>query len=153
MAKLSDQEKKDRANSALLAQAMGWKVENVPVKPLDPDTWFHRLIVDAAGNDVGLDPLGTGNVKRDVPLRLNLYAPANMALAWRVLNWAWKHADDDMELKPALSWLSEIDQVICYDDDPAPAQRLWLDKILELAIAAEIILHPSSDVRTRTYTL
>lgn len=65
----------------------------------------------------------------------NLYDPANMALAWRVLNWAgetqfggnitsraWNNFWIDMRILP-----------------PADAQRAWLDKILKLAIEAGLV--------------
>ena len=73
----------------------------------------------------------------------NLYRPAFMFLAWRVLNWASSNKSphpeerDEMQHKMQewltyhVGWLDIL--------SPASAQRLWLDKILELAIEAELV--------------
>lgn len=80
----------------------------------------------------------------------NLYDPANMALAWRVLNWATtqsvtvkaqKGGGDDIWQEP---WTTFIDDEIngkyeIYMMTPADAQRAWLDKILTLAIESGMI--------------
>lgn len=82
-----------------------------------------------------------------IPRVKNLYEPANMALAWRVLNWATtqsvtvkaqKGGGDDIWQEP---WTTFIDDEIngkyeIYMMTPADAQRAWLDKILTLAIEA-----------------
>ena len=60
----------------------------------------------------------------------NLYKPENMALAWRVLIYfAGLGYDDAIEM-----WFSS--ESICVRET---AQRLWLDKILEIAIEAGMI--------------
>jgi hypothetical protein len=75
----------------------------------------------------------------------NLYDPENMALAWRVLNWAAKkfHYGDSYSAGYRIDdWI--MDEPIVkgdgayniWDLPPAEAQRAWLDKILELAIEA-----------------
>ena len=51
--------------------------------------------------------------------------PIHMPLAWRVLNWA--------------ETMFPPDYMLAHGLPPADAQRLWLDKILELAIEAGII--------------
>ena len=62
---------------------------------------------------------------------INLYDPANMALAWRVLNWAFESLPVQGEFFYAVStWVQQ---------PPAIAQRQWLDKILTLAIKAGIV--------------
>lgn len=69
---------------------------------------------------------------------INLYDPANMALAWRVLNWAQDQKfimDDGCEYFLNLWWVGEK----TFSLPPAEAQRAWLDKILELAIEAGMI--------------
>ena len=59
----------------------------------------------------------------------SLYDPANMALAWRVLNWA----GEVFEL--TIFWsVSDL-----FESPPAVAQRAWLDKILELATGAGMV--------------
>ena len=68
----------------------------------------------------------------------NLYDPANMALAWRVLNWAganfnkarpgdWRGAMYGSRHSAISEWVGL---------SPADAQRAWLDRILSLAIEA-----------------
>lgn len=64
----------------------------------------------------------------------DLYDPENMQLAWRVLNWAEQYGDFydwfyayDAEAGDEINWIAM---------PPAEAQRLWLDKILELAVRA-----------------
>jgi len=107
----------DEQKSVLLAKAMGWRVH------YDPENVLH------------LKPTGTEQWYRgDAPrISCNLYHPARMALAWRVLNWAWEQKTDDW----LWSWI--LDEC-CLDGGipPADAQRLWLDKILEMAIEAGI---------------
>lgn len=79
----------------------------------------------------------------------NFYLPIHMALAWRVLNWAlrneiiyyglvdWLYATSDNipdGYKTAGSnWFS------IFFLPPAEAQRIWLDKILSLAIEAGLV--------------
>jgi len=68
----------------------------------------------------------------------NLYDPANMALAWRVLNWA----NEWMANGGARDFPDFCDDILrCLDaaSPPAAAQRAWLDKILSLAIEAGMI--------------
>ena len=58
-----------------------------------------------------------------------------------MLNWAWTiHDGEHGEHNPDYDyWYEQIAWVINYDESPADAQRLWLDKILELAIEAGIV--------------
>ena len=115
LTKLSDQEK-----SVALAKAMGWETFNSP----------HT---------------GRKMIKRPEVVFIqdgNLYDPANMALAWRVLNWAnEQHAPDPQEeyiadevqeyMRFFGAWLSIL--------PPDEAQRNILDKILSLAIEAGLV--------------
>ena len=80
----------------------------------------------------------------------NFYT-GSMSVAWRVLNWAFKEHDSVLIgmskwLLPTLS-IGPVGNEQ-YDDmgflqtvimPPADAQRLWLNKILELAIEAGIV--------------
>jgi hypothetical protein len=68
----------------------------------------------------------------------NLYDPANMPLAWRVLNWAYDlpQIEDQGRHDHFIKWWREAN---LNTKPPADAQRLWLDKILELAVEAGII--------------
>lgn len=82
----------------------------------------------------------------------NLYDPANMALAWRVLNWAMSedmqfvgfvNYGNGWEHKPAEAsshGFSElVEREVDFSLSPADAQRAWLDKILTLAIEAGML--------------
>ena len=102
---LTDQEK-----SVLLAKAMGLEIS--------PNGTYFKHLPDWNQEYIW------GN---------NFYDPANMALAWRSLNWA----DQQRALSDRLA-----DYFIAYllwIEPPADAQRLWLDKILELALEAGIV--------------
>jgi len=100
---LNDQEK-----SAMLAKAMGWKVTALPV-----------------GHD-DLFIIVPNEYDRNIR---SFYSPANMSLAWKVLNWATEYERKNNE-ELVMWWM---DVLLC-NYPPADAQRLWLDKILELAI-------------------
>ncbi len=63
----------------------------------------------------------------------NLYDPANMALAWRVLNWAVM--SDELD---SANVLTELLIHYCAVS-PAIASIAWLDKILSLAIEAGMV--------------
>jgi hypothetical protein len=112
---MSDQEK-----SVLLAKAMG-------------TTQFRQY--DDGGDYIG-------NL---IPPPANLYDPANMALAWRVLNWGM--ASDTLWKRLADWWLyrdtPSTDGWYTMTLPPAEAQRAWLDKVLELAIEADLIEVPN----------
>lgn len=77
----------------------------------------------------------------------NLYDPANMALAWRVLNWASynlnKITDDFSEGVLFDFMISGVVTNGYYDAvwtaPPDEAQSAWLDKILELAVEAGMV--------------
>ena len=84
----------------------------------------------------------------DTDYLYDLYDPASMALAWRVLNWAFvppgtsPNIPDGSTIKSHMDywWFHPMPGV--YPTPyvkPADAQRLWLDKILELAIAANLV--------------
>ena len=68
---------------------------------------------------------------------VNLYDPANMALAWRVLNhvWSYQHLSDNQ----IVTWSYVIGYAIDGSTPPADAQRTWLDMILSLAIEAGMV--------------
>jgi len=112
---LSDQEK-----SVMLGKAMGWET----FKGAHTKRIFAKI--DGVQHDC------------------ELYDPANMALAWRVLNWAWNHGYD-MGDGIAMWWYAKADQnstvedTLLIDATPADAQRAWLDKILTLCIEAGLV--------------
>lgn len=64
---------------------------------------------------------------------LDLYAPANMALAWRVLNWA---TDDSRSL---IVWGHAGDVFNLAKLPPEEALATWLDAVLTLAIEAGMV--------------
>ena len=126
ISKMTDQEK-----SVMLAKAMGW-VQQVRHYGDESQVFIGGETVAIVDTDlIPADGLP------EYYFMPNLYDPANMVLAWRVLNWArvndaiFELAIDNHELGDHFfEWASE---------SPADAQRLWLDKILELAIETGII--------------
>lgn len=79
------------------------------------------------GDDYGIVPL-------------NLYDPANMALAWRVLNWANATRFGGGTTLDQWKWWHDFiaDLRLLRASD---AQMAWLDKILQLAIEAGMCGH------------
>ena len=118
---LNDQEK-----SVLLAKAMGWKTDDDALKIHLPN------------------PLWRESGYRQNVIR-NLYDPANMALAWQVLNWAWKQTgnpnNDPLSERRSQEWIDKIDQILMdyWCDSAVKAQQAWLDKIFALAVEAGLI--------------
>ena len=123
---LTDQEK-----SALLARAMGFKTQ--------PSYQGSKVLsFQFPGSEVG---------------HTNLYLVANMALAWRVLNWASNQLKKETAIPGHItytwagrlhsfwgaSYWVDAGKLFLYSMEPADAQRLWLDKILELAIKDGLI--------------
>ena len=127
----------DEKKSVLLAKAMGWKVTALPV-----------------GHD-DLFIIVPNEYDRNIR---SFYSPANMSLAWRVLNWAQQQECFDagrhdltgftFNLTLIDSWIGRmigqknmgrLDSPSLFDLPPADAQRLWLDKILFLVIEAGLV--------------
>ena len=79
----------------------------------------------------------TPDVMNSGVLCVDLYDPANMALAWRVLNWAW--ASQHISENQIVTWSYVIGYAIDGSIPPADAQRAWLDMILSLAIDAGMV--------------
>lgn len=73
----------------------------------------------------------------------NLYNPANMALAWQVLNWAFNNLPGDTGQSQVffdfLNAREYWEQEFLWSMPPAAAQRAWLDKILALASEAGML--------------
>lgn len=71
---------------------------------------------------------------------VNLYDPANMALAWRVLNWAMSYPMPDDE---SYQFVAKLNFSLLWGDvmrmPPAEAQAAWLDRILELAVESGMV--------------
>ncbi len=115
----------DQTKSVLLAKALAW---SDPVYLTGPQLW---VVYEHSGEI------------HSSPYRFNLYAPATMALAWRVLNWA--------VYKPSLNTPQfdengfEVESLrfgfFRYEiwGEMPDAQRRWLDKILTLAIEAGLV--------------
>lgn len=130
MTNLTDQQK-----SVLLAKVMGWRVSE---KIKDQyGNWF--VIVQEKDADDWL-------WLKDARYPFSLYREASMALAWRVLNWAWKQHDrmvvtvdePDVPLKWWTWWLMNV-LWKAGEMEPAEAIRHILDSILSLAIEAGLI--------------
>ena len=99
----------DREKSVMLAKAMGWDVES--------GTYAFQVS--------GIKPPEGDMIN-------NLYKPSKMALAWRVHLWAVDHK------VVGLNYIRWFDSgIACWLKEDA--QRLWLDRVLELAIEAGII--------------
>jgi hypothetical protein len=101
----------DQEKSVMLAKCMGWEIRLIGVS---------SCVIDG-GEYLKVDAL-------EYP---NLYAPANMALAWRVHRFALGHN----LIKDKYHRIWEQQRLWNKPD----AQRNWLDKILELAIEAGIV--------------
>lgn len=114
MADMKDQEK-----SVLLVKAMGygWEIHE------DHNGCFMLDSEDVL--------LGEGN----------LYDPANMALAWRAKR--WMHEEDDRCMVTTFTDWYRRHAVRLSRMDDADAQRIWLDKIHELIIEAEVDGQPA----------
>ena len=88
-------------------------------------------LLDAIGEHWLTSPFGMGCI--------DLYLPANMALAWRVHLWAIGGNDIWQEYnhfcKENLTHNSMIAPFWCFPD----AQRLWLDEILSMLIEAGLV--------------
>ena len=121
-------EMSDSEKSVLLARAMGMRIVFNPTQIVE--TAQHQELD-------GLDYVG-----------LDFYSTANMALAWRVLNWAIGLSTPVWY--PLSHWWTRLDSI---DDDgwkmldlsPADAQRAWLDKVLSLAIDADLVPEPAEE--------
>ena len=126
--KLSDQEK-----SVMLAKAMGWTALYWSNRDFW-SSWYH--LVDENNRKIKRRGIhkNTGDVFHS--LMVDLYKPSNMALAWRVLNWAH-------ETGLCRRYADGVGKNIHFWDAPADAQRAWLDKILTLAIEAGLVAKPS----------
>jgi len=108
-------EMSDREKSVMLAKAMGWAVGK----------FSGHTPLFGLPSDYGVGVIDWYD---------DFYDPANMALAWRVLNWATTRMKTP-ELYKFLHWHIHSLAMI----GPADAQRLWLDKVLELAIEAGLV--------------
>lgn len=125
---LNEQEK-----SAMLAKVCKWKISYI-------GNHNEKLLVSTGAGVAGFDDYQDGN----------LYDPANMALAWRVLNFVYYcgidsllYTVDENEARGdfAQAWLDYWDGDLphIYELSPQAAQTAWLDKILELAIEAGMV--------------
>jgi hypothetical protein len=107
----------DHKKSLILAQLVGWEI--------DSDGRFYPPA----------DVFGGRNYWG--PCR-DLYLPVHMALAWMIINWAMSEETGAMthgiaKMAYPVTW-SGLMML-----PPEIAQRLWLDRILQLAIAANFI--------------
>lgn len=123
---MSDQEK---SNS--LCNLCGWSI-------VEFMQHYDYRLMDANDNEIESFP-DWYQTDGDMP---DLYNPANMALAWRVLNWA---SEQQGIYHKFMHWWfrqnSDLDMLggYLFDLEPEDAQRAWLDKILSLAIEAGML--------------
>lgn len=120
----------DQEKSIALARLCGWE----PLSDTIDGITGHGTVFWEDEDGYMLDPEPT--------LPLNLYDPANMALAWRVLNWWYDYiATTDNEAVDPEDGFFDVGKLMhgVWAQPPAAAQRAWLDKILTLAIAAGMV--------------
>ena len=141
MNELSDEQK-----SVMLAKAMGWEPTPVPVPDVPLLVMFKTNSGESLYSTSVLCQMSLDDFwERHMP---NLYHPQHMSLAWRVLNWAIWPDDLSPRIDEYRTVKGEIERwwfnpkpgslAPCYVS-PAAAQRMWLDKILELAIEAGLV--------------
>ena len=80
----------------------------------------------------------TPDVMNSGVLCVDLYDPANMALAWRVLSWAEIESGKNTRCDFHFGWMEFLPESL-FECPPADAQRTWLDMILSLAIEAGMV--------------
>lgn len=138
---LADQEK-----SALLSKVMGWGIEEEYSEDIQKSiAYWTSWISDATGTPIEF-PCGDNTIEWTSPafkpswreFKLNLYKPANMALAKRVFVWAY------VELEKARMQFRHGDWAfrILLKEEGA---RWGLDKILALAIEAGLVAEEERD--------
>ncbi len=118
--------KQEKSNALIML--MGWRKKWTDMHSM--------ILLDSDGCGVGYRLMQSGEKMPD------LYDSTNMALAWRVLNWASSQKGIYPEL---MRWWfrqdSDLDMLggYLFDWEPKDAQRAWLDKVLSLAIEANLI--------------
>lgn len=76
----------------------------------------------------------------------DLYSPANMALAWRVLNWAYFNPGEKRVFhNKFMRWVDIRGWNTLISFDPSSAQRIWLDKVVEVALDTGMAVTPLSE--------
>lgn len=128
----------DEQKSVMLAQAMGIHVEAdyIYVQYWGIEEGLYDDYEYPPSELTGIYTIGGWDRKYGVYLR-SFYDPANMPMAWRVLNWANNTAFGTGKLDGYPWWHNFVADMRLLP--PAAAQRAWLDKILELAIEAGLI--------------
>jgi hypothetical protein len=126
-----------REKSAIFFRLLNWSIGQT----YRQGAMFHVDVFDANGKsiDYRLYPVSINVLGQPC---LDLYAPENMALAWRVLNWAAN--DDSLELYMGNVWgVDVVGAVVDLESlcglPPAEAQAAWLDKVLCLCIEAGLV--------------
>ena len=118
----------EQKKSIALFDLMKWRKEWADIHSM--------VLLDSDGRGVGYRLMKSGE---EMP---NLYDADNMALAWRVLNWA---SEKNSIYPKFMGWWfrqdSDLDMLggYLFDISPIDAQRAWLDKVLSLAIEANLI--------------
>lgn len=119
----------DEEKSKILAEMVGWQHKELSDHPDATHGWVDENGLIIWTND------GYWST-----YHFDLYDTENMALAWRVLNWAMHEELMGRMVVggkniPLTDWYIEQD-LECRP--PADAQRAWLDKILELTDSIEM---------------
>ena len=113
----------DGEKSVLLAKAMGWIMDD-STEPMD---WR-----DEKGEEIPMT-LVANIMSKGYAVGFSFYDPANMALAWRIHLWALKVKRNNIKSR-YWDWWN-----LAFVWGNPDAQRLWLDKILDLAIEAKLV--------------
>ena len=123
----------EQEKSVMLARLCGWQVETKP-SSFAPDSTV-AFVYNSNGEPIMRDTL-TGNESM-----LDLYRPGYMTLAWKCIEWVTtppktlEMAGAALNARFAYWW----DANHLWAETAADAQRLWLDKILSLAIEAGLV--------------
>ena len=111
------EELSDEQKTVMLARLCGWGVSTAL-----GGTSYESIFIYTQDNERCVD----------------LYDVANMALAWRVLNWAEIESGKNTRCDFHFGWMEFLPESL-FECPPEDAQRAWLDRILSLAIEAGMV--------------
>ena len=144
----------DHEKSVLLVKAAGWFIEHQESEDIQTGkVYWTSWISDENGTPIKW-PCGESTIEWISPFfkpgwnafKLDLYDLANMGLAWKILNWAWKKHDrmvifvDEPDV-PLAFWTWRIMNTLWQagNKEPEEALRDILDRIFSLSIEAGLI--------------
>ena len=126
----------DEQKSVMLAKAMGWEPTPAPMPDVPLLVMFKTNSGEPLYSTSVLCQMSLDNFwERHMP---NLYYTQHMSLAWRVLNWAMD-SNLSARARADIMALFYVDKPSALEIPPADAQRMWLDKIIELVIDPDMV--------------